>query len=204
MHRMNPIVNSVSCFDKPMLHLYSGGEAEQMTFPQEYIDFLVHFHSNRDYFECHEILEEYWKDVDSRNKDSVWVGLIQLAVANYHHRRGNFNGALRTLQKAFQIISTNEVLIQKLGLDSQLLLRQLTARVTAIEKRHDYQSMNLPIQSKQLLEQCKSRSQELHMTWLMESDLANSQIVHRHMERDRTNVIEERNKAKQKKTNRRQ
>ncbi|PAD68333.1 hypothetical protein CHH83_14265, partial [Bacillus sp. 7586-K] len=30
-------------------------------YDQEYIDFLVHFHCDRDYFECHEILEEHWK-----------------------------------------------------------------------------------------------------------------------------------------------
>ena len=29
-----------------------------MEFPLKYIDFLVHFHGDRDYFECHEILEE--------------------------------------------------------------------------------------------------------------------------------------------------
>ncbi|WP_338451744.1 DUF309 domain-containing protein [Niallia oryzisoli] len=175
-----------------------------MTYPQEYIDFLVHFHGDRDYFECHEILEEYWKKVDSNNKNSVWVGLIQLAVANYHHRRGNFNGALRTLQKALKIISSNEVLIQNLGLHPCSLLKQITARITSIEKRNNYQSMNLPIHSNLLLESCKSRSQELNMKWLIESDLTNIQIVHRHKERDRSTVIEERNKAKQQKTNRRQ
>ncbi|KAA9026178.1 DUF309 domain-containing protein [Niallia endozanthoxylica] len=175
-----------------------------MTFPLEYIDFLVHFHGDRDYFECHELLEEYWKEVDIRNKESVWVGLIQLAVANYHHRRGNFNGALRTLKKALRIISSNEELIQKLGLNPLTLVDQIKERKAAIEERHDYQSMNLPIQSSELLEQCKARSKELSMTWLLESDLTNTQIVHRHKERDRTTVIEERNKAKQKKTNRRQ
>lgn len=175
-----------------------------MTYPQEYIDFLVHFHGDRDYFECHEILEEFWKKVDSNNKNSVWVGLIQLAVANYHHRRGNFNGALRTMQKALKILSSNEVLIQNLGLHSNSLLKQITACITSIDKRNNYQSMNLPIQSNQLLERCISRSQELNMKWQIESDLTNTQIVHRHKERDRSTVIEERNKAKQIKTNRRQ
>ena len=60
-----------------------------MNFPQKYIEYLVHFHGDRDYFECHEILEEYWKKIDNGNKESIWVGLIQLAVANYHHRRKN-------------------------------------------------------------------------------------------------------------------
>ena len=30
-------------------------------YPTEYIQFLIHFHGDYDYFECHEILEEYWK-----------------------------------------------------------------------------------------------------------------------------------------------
>ena len=30
-------------------------------YSQAYIDYLVHFHGDRDYFECHELLEEHWK-----------------------------------------------------------------------------------------------------------------------------------------------
>lgn len=30
-------------------------------YPTEYIQFLIHFHGDYDYFECHEILEGYWK-----------------------------------------------------------------------------------------------------------------------------------------------
>ncbi|MEH7501602.1 DUF309 domain-containing protein, partial [Neobacillus drentensis] len=28
-------------------------------YPTEYIQFLAHFHGDRDYFECHELLEDY-------------------------------------------------------------------------------------------------------------------------------------------------
>lgn len=52
-------------------------------YPKAYIEYLVHFHSDRDYFECHEILEEHWKQ-DGRNKG--WLVLIQTAVAFYHYR----------------------------------------------------------------------------------------------------------------------
>ena len=168
-----------------------------MEYPLEYIDFLAHFHGDRDYFECHEILEEYWKEVDSKNKHSIWVGFIQLAVANYHHRRGNFNGALRTLQKSLHIFTLNEVTLFNLGIDPVLLFKQMKQQLLNIEHHHDYQSTNLPIYSKELIKNCINRSEALQVGWCNESDLNNLEIVHRHLRRDRTQVIRERNQAKQ-------
>ena len=175
-----------------------------MTFPQEYIDYLVHFHGNRDYFECHEILEDYWKKIDNRNKESIWVGLIQLAVANYHHRRGNFNGASRTLQKSLRILSINKEGLRKLGIEFTLLVKQMNEQLIRIENNQDYQSTILPIYSKSLVEQCVNRSHELNMKWCSESETNDLQIVHRHVYRDRTSVMDERKKALERKTNRRQ
>jgi uncharacterized protein len=167
-----------------------------MEFPLEYIDFLVHFHGDRDYFECHEILEEFWKEIDSKNKHSIWVGFIQLAVANYHHRRGNFNGALRTLQKSLHIFTLDEMKLCKLGIDPILLFKQMNQELSNIKHQLDYQSMNLPIHSKELVEKCMNRCHELHLEWCKASDLNNLEIVHRHLKRDRTSVINERNRAK--------
>jgi predicted metal-dependent hydrolase len=175
-----------------------------MIFPQEYIDYLVHFHGNRDYFECHEILEDYWKKVDNRNKESIWVGFIQLAVANYHHRRSNFNGASRTIQKSLQIFSINKEELSRLGIEFTLLVKQMNEQLIRIENNQDYQSIILPIYSESLVEQCQSRSRELNMKWCSESDTKDFQIVHRHVNRDRTGVIDERKKALERKTNRRQ
>lgn len=175
-----------------------------MTFPQEYIDYLVHFHGNRDYFECHEILEDYWKNVDIGNKESIWVGLIQLAVANYHHRRGNFNGASKTLQKSLQILTLNKEELRRLGIEFTLLVTQMNEQLIQIENNQDYQSMILPIHSKSLVKQCVNRSLELNMKWCSESETNDLQIVHRHAYRDRTSVMDERKKALERKTNRRQ
>ncbi len=61
-------------------------------YPKAYIDYLVEFHATRDYFECHEILEEYWKEDPPKKRKRYWVGFIQLAVALYHHRRQNTAG----------------------------------------------------------------------------------------------------------------
>ena len=43
-------------------------------YPTEYIQFLIHFHGDYDYFECHEILEEYWKTKPRGNRDHYLVG----------------------------------------------------------------------------------------------------------------------------------
>lgn len=86
-------------------------------FPTSYIQYLAHFHGDRDYFECHETLEEYWKATDAGNKKSIWVALILLAVSTYHHRRNNFPGAIRTLTKAEEIFSETKEATARLGID---------------------------------------------------------------------------------------
>ncbi|GIN60678.1 hypothetical protein J27TS8_06710 [Robertmurraya siralis] len=162
-------------------------------YPQEYIEFLVHFHGDRDYFECHEILEEYWKKVDKNNKNSVLVGLILLAVSNYHHRRGNFSGAARTLKKSLMIIEQHN--LDALGLSKEELLILLKARLTHIQERKEYLSMRLPIKDSSLIEACKKSCQQKGVNWCEKSDLSNDEIVHRHLLRDRSEVMIERAQA---------
>lgn len=51
------------------------------------------------FFECHEVLEELWRQTNGRQK-WFYGGLINAAVAVYQHRRGNFWGAARQLTRA--------------------------------------------------------------------------------------------------------
>jgi predicted metal-dependent hydrolase len=164
-------------------------------YPKEYVQFLVHFHGDRDYFECHEILEDYWKQTDSGNKDSIWVGLIQTAVSCYHHRRNNYNGAKKTLEKAVQIFIQNEHSLLLIGLDKEGLFGLLEERKEAIQSKKPYLSFQLPITDPSLLHQCQQSAHELGVRWGQDSDMANKNIIHKHLKRDRTPVIEERNEA---------
>ncbi|MGG1675082.1 DUF309 domain-containing protein [Neobacillus sp. NRS-1170] len=161
-------------------------------YPIEYIQFLTHFHGDRDYFECHEILEEYWKKTDPGNKKSIWVGLIQLAVSCYHHRRGNYNGATRTLEKAIKILESKTVTVTSLGLNQQLLHELLMKQLSVIKGKEDYISINLPLSDPSLIERCKLFCEEQGFLWGKESDITNVDLVDRHKLRDRTEVIEER------------
>ena len=166
-----------------------GGES---VYPNEYIDYLIHFHGDRDYFECHEILEDYWKKVDPKNKHSIWVGLILLAVSNYHHRRGNISGAKKTLSKSIQIFKNNYEQIEHLGLNKKKFLLELEKRQTSLLKGCQYTSYIFPIMDTSLLTSCKDKCIQAGLNWCKDSDLSNSDIVHRHSSRDRSQVIHER------------
>ncbi|MCM2531770.1 DUF309 domain-containing protein [Neobacillus pocheonensis] len=161
-------------------------------YPKEFVQYLMHFHGDRDYFECHEILEEYWKENDKGNKDSIWVGFIQLAVSTYHHRRANFKGAKRTLEKALTIFKRQSSSLTSLGLDSTILIPLLHKRFTTIEKEEAYTSFNLPICDLFLLKTCIEDCKQSGFIWGKESDFAKEGLIHRHKLRDRTSIIQER------------
>jgi uncharacterized protein len=161
-------------------------------YPDKYIEFMVHFHGDRDYFECHEILEEYWKNTDPNNKKSAWVGLILMAVSFYHHRRENFSGAERTLSKGIGILECKAGEIQALGLDTDQLIKDLKDRLVLIQKGGKYFSVNLPIIDPLLKEKCMEACASKGFSWCSDSNFPDKDIVHRHKRRDRTMVIKER------------
>jgi uncharacterized protein len=161
-------------------------------YPKEYIQFLAHFHGDRDYFECHEILEEFWKKSDDQSKDSIWVGLILLAVSSYHHRRTNINGAERTLKKAIHIFTLKQISLPKIGLDAKTLVPLLTNQLAYIKKGGSYQSFQLPISDPYLLKQCIIECEQIGCSWNTPSNINDKDLVDRHLQRDRSSVIQER------------
>ncbi|PTM57596.1 DUF309 domain-containing protein [Desmospora activa] len=62
-----------------------------------FTQFLYHFNVDRDYYECHEVLEELWME---EGRDPLYQGLLQVAVALFHCRNGNDNGARKLFRKA--------------------------------------------------------------------------------------------------------
>ncbi|XJZ26097.1 DUF309 domain-containing protein [Bacillota bacterium Lsc_1132] len=168
-------------------------------YPKEYIEYLVHFHGSRDYFECHEILEDYWKRVDAAHKESVWVGFIQLAVSSYHHRRSNFAGAKKTLATAKRIFLQNEQKLKKLGMDPQKMAVMLEHLSDLIDKGKPYESFRLPLNDPVLISKCQKLANQLGLDFENNRDVTNAEIVHRHRLRDRTSVIQTRQEALKKK-----
>ena len=171
-------------------------------YPISYIQYLTHFHGDRDYFECHEILEEYWKATDAGNKKSIWVALILLAVSNYHHRRKNFRGALRTLDKALEIFSEDPGATSRLGIDPELLSGTLRKRKENLLNKVPYTSFNLPLYDSDLKILCLEECKQNGFTWGTNSNLENHDLIHRHSQRDRSDVISDRKMALEERKNR--
>jgi len=64
-----------------------------------YVRFLYDFNITRDYFECHESMEELWLE---EGKPPYLQGLLQIAVALYHHRNDNISGATKLMASALE------------------------------------------------------------------------------------------------------
>ncbi len=163
--------------------------------PQAFLDYLHYFHVERDYFECHEVLEEYWKEADNH---PIWVSLIQLAVSLYHQRRGNQVGAIKMMQSAIAIAQKHITELKDLGLDTERLLMLMNERLDHIQQGIAYKSIELPLTSS-LLKHCQEKAIQSGLVWAIQSDLENKQLIHKHTLRDRSAVINERVQSLQKK-----
>lgn len=64
--------------------------------PGQLLQAIREFNS-REWFECHETVEELWIGETGEIRD-FYQGLIQVAVALHHWRNGNFGGAISLLK----------------------------------------------------------------------------------------------------------
>jgi predicted metal-dependent hydrolase len=69
------------------------------TFDRLYVQFLYYFNEARDYFECHEVMEELWLE---EGRNPLYQGLLQVAVGLYHHFNGNVNGSIKLFTAALE------------------------------------------------------------------------------------------------------
>lgn len=72
-----------------------------MAYERLYLAYLVYFNRDRDYFECHEVLEELWL---ARDKDPLYKALLQAAVGLYHFRNSNVRGGMIMLNRAHEVL----------------------------------------------------------------------------------------------------
>ncbi|WP_203361847.1 DUF309 domain-containing protein [Bacillus sp. REN10] len=164
------------------------------SYPLAYLTFLVHFHDHQDYFECHEVLEEYWKEKTDQTRDSVWVGLIQTAVVLYHHRRGNMKGALKLAVKALNTLTKQRKKLDELGIDSQVFLNNFSARLQDLQQEQPFTSFSIPLNDPELKQQYQLVKQSCFSPLIKEST---DYLYHKHTLRDRSDVLAARERSLQ-------
>lgn len=82
------------------------------------------------FFEAHEALEDVWRVAPAAEKKFL-QGLIQVAVALYHHGNGNSMGARSVLRRAFRNLSRYPENFG--GINSGLLLNSIWAWQCALD-----------------------------------------------------------------------
>lgn len=150
-----------------------------------FIDYCAYFNGNHDYFECHEVLEDYWKQIAPGEKNHPLVGYIQIATGMYHWRRNNIPGALRMLQKGSDIIRSNRTSPFFSYIDTTDLLSQCNKSIDSIHQGLMFRPFPLKI-----------RHPLLHMKMCEKIDslplLSEQFLLHKHMLRDRTDILKSR------------
>ncbi|RKP54505.1 DUF309 domain-containing protein [Cohnella endophytica] len=63
------------------------------------IAFVSLFNRDRDYFECHEVMEELWLE---EGRSPLLQGLLQAAVGLHHWDNGNPSGAAKLIKAALE------------------------------------------------------------------------------------------------------
>jgi predicted metal-dependent hydrolase len=161
-------------------------------YPEPYIQYLAEYFGSRDFFECHEVMEEYWKAQQNSRYTGCWLVFIRISVACYHARRGNWVGARKMINRAVEEV--DPALMSELGMDG-LELAQILANTKTdwnLSDSPSYQDLVLPIQDERLLKSCQQYCSDREWSWgkpLAETD---DDLVHKHLRRDRSEVVETR------------
>ena len=157
-----------------------------------FLQFIVYFNDNQDYFECHEVLEEYWKEQENFSKDHPLTGYILMSTGLYHWRRGNIAGASRTLQKAITRFRQMPIqfgdYLEEVAVDE--IIDNLENCLECIESGDDFYTFQLPISPELYVEAEKSKPSIA----LLPKNSAS--VIHKHIQRDRTEVILQREEKK--------
>lgn len=90
----------------------------------------IHLFNHREFFECHEVLEEAW--TPQRGPRRLFLqALIHVAVGFYHCQRGNPPGAIGQLRKALRKMTP--YLPSCEGIDTALLYRDAQEQLMRVE-----------------------------------------------------------------------
>ena len=158
-----------------------------------FVNFIVYFNSNQDYFECHEVLEEYWKSIPNRDKSHPLTAYILLSTGMYHWRRGNLNGAKRTLEKAMAKLSASEIDTPAFTdeIDFHLLLQNLKNAISRLKQQLPFESFPIVIKSPTLTKLVHKAEQSMELL-----PFGDDAVIHKHMLRDRSDILREREEKK--------
>jgi len=94
-----------------------------------------------DWYACHGGLEELWRETSGRMRPLL-QGILQIAVAELHHERGNLRGATILMGEGLGRLQGD--LEGGLGLDLDSLRLQVGERLQALQQQRPLRGLDLP------------------------------------------------------------
>lgn len=149
-----------------------------------FLQFILYFNEQQDYFECHEVLEEYWKNVAPNDKSHALTAWILLSTGMYHWRRGNFIGAERSLLNAQKRFDLHPESVFYQGIQIDELLTKLKNSIELIKKKKEFKPFTISIISDDLKQHVQNQQ--------MPIPLLGEELIHKHMRRDRSEILKAR------------
>ena len=149
-----------------------------------FTQFITYFNKHEDYFECHEVLEEYWKEIAPRDKTHPLTSWILLSTGMYHWRRGNFKGAYRSLKSAHNRIQLNDGSTFYEGLHMSNILDNLQQSIEFVHQQKPFHPFTIPVHSEELKEAIRNQH--------IPDPLTGDALIHKHMLRDRSEILKAR------------
>jgi predicted metal-dependent hydrolase len=129
-------------------------------YDQLYVDFIYYFNIERDYFECHEVMEELWLE---EGRAPLYQGLLQIAVGLYHHWNGNPGGSIKLFKQG--IDKLQHFPSPTLGIDLAKIVAESEEYVNKLacieEKPFEFYDLNIVITDEELQDRLNLRITEL-------------------------------------------
>ena len=147
-----------------------------------FVDYCAYFNGNKDYFECHEVLEELWKEIAPGDKSHVLVGFIQVATSLYHWRRGNIRGATKSMKSAIDIIRQQQETSYFKLIEYEAFVANCEQALLKMKCSLPFEGFALSFTNRAFFKAVKNR-----IATLPEED--EHFIQHKHKLRDRSDVI---------------
>lgn len=104
-----------------------------MDYDPLYVEFLYYFNIDRDFFECHEVMEELWLE---EGRSLLYQGLLQVAVGLHHFSYGNASGSAKLFAFGIEKLKPyrNSHQSQQLGIDLDRLIEDAELYVTRLQR----------------------------------------------------------------------
>ena len=162
------------------------------------IEFFNELIIKQDYFECHEIMEDAWKDKENFTKTDAEVFIVLIVTGEYHYRRDNIIGATTSYKRALKLYEDHQYDLSEFGFEDGFI-DKIEKRYHEIPK-NSFVPMQFPIQDWVWEALYNAHESEFDsFSQFMTTMLANFEtavhITHKHSMRDRSDVIQKRLEA---------